>query len=106
MPFNFIVEVKIFVVRGIDFMVPFLSSKGNKYILVIVDYFSKWAKAIVSPTNESKVVAKLFKKIILPRFGAPWVLINDNRMHFIEKKLEALLKKYGVHHKYGFGYHP
>jgi len=34
------------------------------------------------------------------------VLISDNGEHFIEKKLEALLKKYGVHHKYGLGYHP
>jgi len=61
---------------------------------------------VASPTNDSKVVAKLFKKVIFPRFGVPRVLISDNESHFIEKKLEVLLKKYGMHHKFGLGYHP
>jgi len=87
-------------------MGPFPSSRGNKYILVAVDYISKWVEAMTSPTNDSRVVAKLFKKIIFPHFGVLRVLISDNGLHFIENKLEALLKKYGVHYKYGFGYHP
>jgi len=106
MPLNFILEVEIFDAWGIDFMGPFPSSRGHKYILVAVDYVSKWVEAIASPTNDSRVVAKLFKKIIFPRFGVPKVLISDNGSHFIEQILETLLKKYGVHHKYGLGYHP
>jgi len=58
---------------------------------------------MASPTNDSKVVAKIFKKTILPHFGVPRVVISNNGLHFIEKNLEALLKKYGVHHKYGLG---
>jgi len=85
-------------------MGPFPSSRGNKYILVTVDYVSKWADTVAK--NNSRVVAKLFKGTIFPRFGVSRVLISDNRMHFIEKNMEALLKKYGVHHKYGLGYHP
>jgi len=50
-------------------------------------------------------LARRFKKIIFTHFGVPWVLISDNGAPFIEKKLEALLKKYGVHHKLGLGYH-
>jgi len=84
----------------------FPSSRGNKYVLVVVDYVSKWVEAVASPTNDSRVVAKLFKRVIFPRFGVSRVLIIDNGMRFIEKQLEALLKKYGVHHKYGLGYHP
>jgi len=106
MPLNFILEVEIFDVWGIDFMRLFPSSRGNKYILVAVDYVSKWVEAVASPTNDSRVVAKLFKRIIFPRFGVPRVLISDNGTHFIKKKLEALLTKYGVHHKYRLGYHP
>lgn len=87
-------------------MGPFPSPRGHKYILVAVDYVSKWVEAIASPTNDSRVVAKLFKKIIFPRFRVPRVLISDNKSHFIEQKLETLLKKYGVQHKYGLGYHP
>ena len=71
-----------------------------------MDYVSKWVEVVASPTNDSRVVAKLFKKVIFPRFGVPRVLICDNGSHFIEKKLEVLLKKYGVHHKFGLGYHP
>ena len=77
MPLNFILEVEIFDVWGIDFMGPFPLSRGNKYILLAVDYVSKWVQAVASPTNDSRVVAKLFKRIIFPRFGVPRVLISD-----------------------------
>jgi len=63
-------------------------------------------EAVASPTNDSRVVAKLLKRIIFPCFRVLRVLISDNGMHFIEKKQETLLQKYGVHQKYGLGYHP
>ena len=53
MPQKGILEVEIFDVWGIDFMGPFPSSSGNKYILVAVDYVSKWIEAIASPTNDT-----------------------------------------------------
>ena len=64
MPLNFILEVEIFDVWGINFIEPYPSSRGNKYILIAMDYISKWVKVVASPTNDLKVVAKLFKKII------------------------------------------
>ncbi|XP_021714895.1 uncharacterized protein LOC110682862 [Chenopodium quinoa] len=75
-------ELEIFDVWGIDFMGPFPSSFGNKYILVAVDYVSKWVEAIASPTNDAKVVVKLFKKVIFPRFGVPRAVISDGGSHF------------------------
>nr|GEX97142.1 reverse transcriptase domain-containing protein [Tanacetum cinerariifolium] len=53
MPQNFIQICGIFDVWGIDFMGPFPSSKGNKYILVAVDYLSKWVEAKVLPINNA-----------------------------------------------------
>jgi len=53
MPINYVLEVEIFDVWDVDFMGPFLSSKANKYILVVVDYVSKWVEAVTSPTNDS-----------------------------------------------------
>ncbi|GKF48670.1 reverse transcriptase domain-containing protein [Tanacetum coccineum] len=62
-PQNAIQVCKIFDAWGIDFMGPFLSSQGNKYILVAVDYLSKWFKAKALPTNDARVVIKFLKSL-------------------------------------------
>ncbi|CAA7040532.1 unnamed protein product [Microthlaspi erraticum] len=106
MPQNFILEVEVFDVWGIDFMGPFPTSFGDQYILVAVDYVSKWVEAIAAPTNDSSVVIKMFKSIIFPRFGVPRVVISDGGSHFINRIFANLLKKYGVRHKVASPYHP
>ncbi|CAM8904948.1 unnamed protein product [Rhodiola kirilowii] len=106
MPQQSILSVEIFDVWGIDYMGPFPSSYGNQYILVAVDYVSKWIEAVASPTCDAKVVTRLFKKIIFPRFGVPRTVISDGGSHFKEKHFEALLRKYGVSHMVATPYHP
>nr|GEY21728.1 reverse transcriptase domain-containing protein [Tanacetum cinerariifolium] len=69
---------------GIDFMGPFSSSRGNKYILVAVDYLSKWVEAKALPTNDARVVCK-FLKNIFARFGTPRAIISDRGTHFSYK---------------------
>ena len=59
-----ILDVGVFDCWGIDFKGPFPSSYGNKYILVAVDYVSKWVEAVAFPTNDASVVSMLFKSII------------------------------------------
>nr|GFB13019.1 reverse transcriptase domain-containing protein [Tanacetum cinerariifolium] len=76
MPQNSIQVCEIFDVWGIDFMGPFPSSKGNKYILVAVDYLSKWVKAKVLPTNNARVVFK-FLKSLFSWFGTLKAIISD-----------------------------
>ena len=87
-------------------MSPFPSSLGHKYILVMVDYVSKWVEAIATITNDAKVVKKMLKKIIFPRFGTPRALISGGSSHFCNHMIEVLLKKYGVTHKVATPYHP
>ncbi|GKG26810.1 reverse transcriptase domain-containing protein, partial [Tanacetum coccineum] len=65
-PQNAIQVCEIFDVWGIDFMGPFLSSRGNKYILVAVDYLSKWVEAKALPTNDARIVVKFLKSLFLP----------------------------------------
>jgi len=69
MPLNTILEVDIFDVWGIDFMGPFVSSCGNTYILVAVDYVSKWVEVVALPNNEAQSVVAFLKKSIFTRFG-------------------------------------
>ena len=58
MPLNPILETELFDILSIDFMGLFSNSFGNQYILVAVDYVSKWVEAIPSKTNDNKVVIK------------------------------------------------
>ncbi|KAL6340668.1 hypothetical protein AAG906_010576 [Vitis piasezkii] len=77
MPMNPILIVDLFDVWGIDFMGPFPMSFGNSYILVGVDYVSKWVEAIPYKHNDHKVVLKFLKENIFSRFGVPKAIISD-----------------------------
>ena len=79
---NYIFVCDIFDVWGIDFMRPFPKSYGNEYILVAMDYVSKWVEAVALPTNDARVVIKFLKKNIFTRFGTPRALISDGGTHF------------------------
>ncbi|GKB39580.1 reverse transcriptase domain-containing protein [Tanacetum coccineum] len=105
MPQNSIQVCEIFDVWGIDFMGPFPSSRGNKYILVAVDYLSKWVEAKALPTNDARVVCK-FLKSLFARFGAPRAIISDRGTHFCNDQFAKVMQKYGVTHRLSTAYHP
>jgi hypothetical protein len=106
MPLNPILIVKIFYVWGIDFMGHFSPSFGFEYILVAVDYVSKWIEAVVTKTNDYKVVIKFIQYNIFSRFGTPRVIISDGEKHFYNWFLKTLHHKYSVTHKIARPYHP
>nr|GEZ10533.1 hypothetical protein [Tanacetum cinerariifolium] len=86
-------------------MGPFLSSKGNKYILVAVDYLSKWVEAKALPTNDARVVVK-FLISLFSRFGTPKAIISDRGTHFCDDQFSRVMAKYGVIHHLSTAYHP
>ncbi|GKA38263.1 reverse transcriptase domain-containing protein [Tanacetum coccineum] len=94
MPQNAIQVCEIFDVWGIDFMGPFPSSHGNKYILVAVDYLSKWVEAKALPINDARVVVK-FLKSLFARFETPRAIISDRGTHFV---MISLLKTVRENH--------
>ncbi|GJU71201.1 reverse transcriptase domain-containing protein [Tanacetum coccineum] len=105
MPQNSIQVCEIFDVWGIDFMGPFPSSSGNKYILVAVYYLAKWVEAKALPTNDARVVYK-FLKSLFARFGAPRAIINDRGTHFCNNQFAKVMLKYGVTYRLSTVYHP
>jgi len=86
-PLSNILEVEIFDVWGIDFMGPFPSSRGNQYIIVVVDYVSKWMEAVGVPSNDAKVVVKFIRKHIFTKFGTPRAMISDGGTHFVNSSV-------------------
>ncbi|RDX63166.1 hypothetical protein CR513_58436, partial [Mucuna pruriens] len=83
MPQQPILFCEVFDVWGIDFMGPFPVSNGNSYILLAVDYVSRWVKAIATKTNDAKVVS-----------------------HFCNRVMSSLLHKYGVVYRIATTYYP
>ncbi|KAJ4718790.1 Transposon Ty3-I Gag-Pol polyprotein [Melia azedarach] len=106
MPLNPILIIEIFDCWGIDFMGPFPPSFGYLYILVGVDYVSKWIEAIPCENNDHKIVLKFLKENIFSRFGIPRAIISDGGLHFCNRPFENLMKKYGITHKVSTPYHP
>ena len=106
MPLKLILVVDIFDVWGIDFMGPFPSSLGYLYILVGVDYVSKWVEAVPCRAANHRVVLKFLKENIFSRFGVPKAIISDGGSHFCNKPFESLLTKYGVKYNVATPYHP
>ena len=101
-PMSKILEVELFDLWEMDFMGPFPPLFSHLYILLVVDYVSKWVESIPTCTNGASVVAKFLRSHIFTRFGTPRALIIDGGSHFYNK----VLQKYGVWHRTSLAYHP
>ncbi|GKD62993.1 reverse transcriptase domain-containing protein, partial [Tanacetum coccineum] len=86
-------------------MEPTQRLERNKYILVAIDYVSKWAEAQALPTNDARVVVKFLKRLF-SRFGIPKALISDRGGHFCNHQLEKALQCYRVTYRFSTAYHP
>ncbi|XP_047943032.1 uncharacterized protein K02A2.6-like [Salvia hispanica] len=106
MPQTPIIVYEIFDVWGMDFMGPFPSLYRNMYILVVVDYVSKWIEAKATSSCESKEVSKLEKANIFNRYGVPRAIISDQGTQFCNRTIKALMRKYEVHHRLSTPCHP
>ena len=81
------------------------SSNGHEYILVAVDYFTKWVEAASYHVLNAKKVAQFIRSNIICRYGVPFEIITDNGSHF-QKEVVDLMKKYKIQHHRSSPYRP
>ena len=105
-PLQPILEVELFDIWEMDFMGPFPSSSSNLYILLAVDYVSKWVEVIPTRTNDARVVESFLRNHIVTRFKTPRALIKVEGTHLCNKLVDNMLRKYGVYHRTAIAYHP
>ena len=86
-------------------MGPFRPSFGNLYILLAVDYVSKWVEDIDCPRKDANTVLGFIQRNILSRYGALRTIISDKESHFANKLFAKLLSRYGLKHIMGLDYH-
>jgi hypothetical protein len=84
---------------------PFPESSKYTHILAPADYVIKWLEAIPTKSVDRAIVVKMFKDIILPRFGVPRFLITDGGSHFLNVAFRIFLSKYGVTYRFSSLYH-
>ncbi|CAM8917693.1 unnamed protein product [Rhodiola kirilowii] len=96
----------VFDIWGIDFMGPFPVSCGYTYILVAVDYVSKWVEAKATKCDDAKTVVEFLCTNLFCRYGVPKAIISDQGTHFCNRTMAATLKHYHVHHRTSTAYHP
>ena len=106
MPLMNNLQVELFDAWGIDFMGPVPKSKNCEYILVVVDYVSKWVEALPCQIADSKHAKRMFHEVIFPRFGTPRMVISDGGSPFIDKVFQKYLADHGVHHNIATPYTP
>jgi len=99
-------EIEIFDCWGIDFIGPLPSSFSNEYILLAVEYVSRWVEAIPTQKVDAKTMIKFLKKNIFCRFGTPRVVISDGGSHFCNAELRKVFAHFGVKHRIATAYHP
>jgi hypothetical protein len=106
MPLTNNLQIELFDVWGIDYMGPFLKSNNYEYILVAIDYVSKWVEAMPCKNADARHSKKMFEEIIFPRFGMPRMVISDGGTHFTNRKFHLYLKDHGIRHNIATPYHP
>jgi hypothetical protein len=106
MPLTLNLQIDIFDVWGIDFMGPFPNSEGCKYILVAINYVSKWVEDLPCRAADAMHSKKMFHEVIFPRYGVPRIVISYGGSHFIDRTFQKTLSEVGVDHWIATPYHP
>jgi hypothetical protein len=92
---------------GIDFVGPLpVTELGNKYIIVAIDYFTKWVEAKAVKVDNAEEVAIFIYEDIVCRHGCLQKILSDRGSHFNNKMIEELMKNFEIRHGFSTSYHP
>lgn len=92
---------------GVDIMGPFpRSSDRNEYLLVFVDYYTRWVELFPIRTATALVIARILRKEILTRWGVPDFILSDRGSQFVSSVFRELCNKWTIIHKLTTAYHP
>jgi transposase InsO family protein len=80
--------------------------RGHGYIIVAVDYFTKWAEAMPTFDNTGKTAALFLFNHVIARFGVPQAIVTDHGSHFRNFMMSELTKKLGLRHDNSTPYYP
>jgi galactitol-specific phosphotransferase system IIC component len=106
MPLTSNLQIDIFDVWRINFMGSFPNSEGCKYILVAINYVSKWVEALPCRAADAMDSKRMFHEVIFSRYEVPRIDISDRGSHFIDRTFQKALTKVGVDHRTATPYHP
>ena len=102
-----IISIGPFAKWGIDFVhCNPTSARGHGDIIVAIDYFTKWAKAMPTYVEDGKTSALFLFNHIIARFGVPQSIITDHGYHFRNQMMEELSAKLCFHHENSMPYYP
>ena len=74
------------------------SAGGHGYIIVVVEYFMKWAEALPTLNNNNETAALLFFNHVVARFEVPQAIVTDHGSHFRNHMMVELAAKLGLSH--------
>ena len=83
-----------------------VSTKGNRYILVFMDYFTKWPEAYPMADQKATTIAKIFVEEIIFRYGAPKTILTDKGLNFTSKLLQSVNELFQIIKLNTSAYHP
>ena len=92
---------------GIDVMGPFpITSRRKRFLLVIVDYFTRWVEVFPMRTTTSVDIAQILINEVCTRFGMPTFLLSDNGPQFVSNLFQSFCETLGIKQKFTANYHP
>lgn len=82
------------------------SAGGNGYIIVVIDYFTKWAKAMPTYNANSINVDQFLFNHVITRFGISQSIVTDHGSHFLQYMMAELTAQLGLRHDSSTPYYP